>query len=878
MYEAILRSSNRPFKATPDIEFYYPATSSEEARQTAVRAVERAEGPVAIMGAAGLGKSMLSEVIANDLCAHFDIIQLHATKLCSRKALLQNILHELDQPYRDMNEGELQLAIMDQLEPSDQRAPGGLAIIVDEAHTLPSKLLEELRLLTNFTRDHQPRARLVLLAGLRLEETLSSPELDSFNQRLAARCYLTPMDRTDTQAFVESQITRAGLHPREFITQDGIQSVYAASEGVPRIANQVLDHAIVLAATSGQCPISASLIEEAWADLQQLPVPWQLLTTREQIVDSSVNSPLESSTANETQSTQQLESIQATQANTVETSNVEFGPLEDDLPTEQAEYSFQPVPTDGIDDQVEDREDEAAQTVLPETNEFDAQIEQPNFFAAFSELEEGELPLRVQQQLTADLSALQSASDETSESNTLADAVDDSSEVDLELVEEVAESPDSDSETNERELTVGDVEEGYVEENRVEAEIPFVTSHAFFDATPAEEKIIALEAEAHELDSMGVWENDPPLQDERPIAAEISLHADELDATDLDETQSHCESEDELSSGTTSQAAAASTTQDITQKSSLFGDDFDEELSLEELGNQGRDFTRPLDAAFDAIPDVDAAFSESVKGLTNPSIANDIESEKQLQAEIAAESPVNIASLVSDTANETDERAADVLPGNERGEIVVGESENIQPDEVLPSQTDGYTLQTWDTSSYITTSNISTIRVEPVSRDEQQPDPQQLDAPQLLSQHSDAASPGDEFASKAIDVTSVDVDRELELHNEIEDLVDQLNFSGTDFRDTVEQIDIEQNANRNSSQRPDDAVRQGADDQVYTMHSAVEYPKQESLFSAADEMDDDRDLLIVEEEIAVQPPAANVKPQKTTRKLPYGQLFSRLRK
>jgi len=36
----------------------------------------------------------------------------------------------------------------------------------------------------------------------------------------------------------------------------------------------LLDHALLLGYNYGQKPISASLIEEAWADLQQLPSPW----------------------------------------------------------------------------------------------------------------------------------------------------------------------------------------------------------------------------------------------------------------------------------------------------------------------------------------------------------------------------------------------------------------------------------------------------------------------------------------------------------------------------------------------------------------------------------------------------------------------------
>ncbi len=274
MYEAIFQSADRPFRATPDARFYYPFDSIEQARQTLLRVVRRAEGPALVMGASGLGKTMLAQILARDLSDLFDVIKLHATSLCSRRALLQNILFELRLPYRELTEGELRLSLLDRMERSPDCAPKGLLLIVDEAHTLPIKLLEELRLISNFARDGEPRARLVLIGGLQLEETFARPQLDSFNQRLAARCYLQPMNRQQTQAFVAHQLRCIGTEPQDLITRDALDAVYSASEGIPRIANQVMDHALVLAITSGQCPISVSLIEEAWADLQQLPAPW----------------------------------------------------------------------------------------------------------------------------------------------------------------------------------------------------------------------------------------------------------------------------------------------------------------------------------------------------------------------------------------------------------------------------------------------------------------------------------------------------------------------------------------------------------------------------------------------------------------------------
>ncbi len=58
------------------------------------------------------------------------------------------------------------------------------------------------------------------------------------------------------------------------MTGDIWQAVYHASGGIPRLINQVCDHALMLAAVARRSALDAALIEEAWADLQQLPLPW----------------------------------------------------------------------------------------------------------------------------------------------------------------------------------------------------------------------------------------------------------------------------------------------------------------------------------------------------------------------------------------------------------------------------------------------------------------------------------------------------------------------------------------------------------------------------------------------------------------------------
>lgn len=273
MYESCFRFSHRPFAPAPSAECYVPTAALEQARQTLVRTIERGEGPGIIVGPAGSGKSLLLQVVGNHFRTRFLVALLSGARLCTRRALLQNILFELKLPYRDMDEGELRLSLVDHLEP---RTGGGdgLLLLVDEAHTLPLRLLEEIRLLTNLVKGGQSRVRLVLAGNMALEERLASPKLESFHQRIVARCYLQPMGRDETIYYVQEQIRRAGASPEAIFTADALRAIHTATDGIPRLVNQLCDHALMLAALGGHKQLGPAGIEEAWADLQQLPAPW----------------------------------------------------------------------------------------------------------------------------------------------------------------------------------------------------------------------------------------------------------------------------------------------------------------------------------------------------------------------------------------------------------------------------------------------------------------------------------------------------------------------------------------------------------------------------------------------------------------------------
>lgn len=270
MYEQVFKLHIRPFTTTPYVKHYFAAQSIHKALSQCQICVERGSGPVVVVGNLGTGKSLLLNLLAEHFRDRFHVVNLSCSRLEKRHELLQSMLFNLNQPYRDMSEVELRLALIDYLKPGGE-CPDGILMLVDEAHRLSYELLDELRLITNIVYESQPRVRMVMAGGCQFEENLTNPKLESFNQRIAARCFLANLVRDETTAYVMDHIFRAGGDGQEIFSSCALDCIHETSGGCPRVINQLCDHAMLLAAGAKLVRIDRSLVREAWADIQCIP-------------------------------------------------------------------------------------------------------------------------------------------------------------------------------------------------------------------------------------------------------------------------------------------------------------------------------------------------------------------------------------------------------------------------------------------------------------------------------------------------------------------------------------------------------------------------------------------------------------------------------
>jgi len=266
-----------PFPSYPSVDRFVAVGSQQDALQRVARAVSAWEAISLVIGPPGTGKSLLGQMLAKQFSDSRVVVLLGDATIETPTAMQRYLLRRLQKACGieatcAESPEDLQLALIESIEGSSDDFPG-LLLLVDEAQTLSSEVLETIRILTNVMCEGRPRVSAVLLGGPKLDETLALPSLEALVQRVATRCYLHPFNNDETVHYIRQVISSCGSEPEEAIREEAIRSIHRACSGVPRLINQLMTAAIDVAASDDQACIDSQIVDRAWAVLQQLPSP-----------------------------------------------------------------------------------------------------------------------------------------------------------------------------------------------------------------------------------------------------------------------------------------------------------------------------------------------------------------------------------------------------------------------------------------------------------------------------------------------------------------------------------------------------------------------------------------------------------------------------
>jgi len=255
----------QPFGVTPDPRFLYLGPAHREALASLIYGTEENRGFLALIAKPGMGKTSLL----------YQYLALQGSKArtafvfqtdCDSREFLRHILMDLglDVSGKDLPamHGMFNLLLTDEM-----RAGRRFILVIDEAQNLEEKVLESVRLLSNFETPWMKLMQIVIAGQPQLADRLSQPSMAQLRQRISMVVRVAPLTPSETTAYIEHRLRGGGYDGPSLFTIGARILIAQHSRGIPRNINNICFNAMSLGCALGQKTIDRKIILEVLKDL-----------------------------------------------------------------------------------------------------------------------------------------------------------------------------------------------------------------------------------------------------------------------------------------------------------------------------------------------------------------------------------------------------------------------------------------------------------------------------------------------------------------------------------------------------------------------------------------------------------------------------------
>jgi general secretion pathway protein A len=269
MYERFFGFRERPFELAPDPRYLLLTPRHREALSNLEYGVATRKAITVLTGEAGTGKTTLVRHVLRAAAANAGtdgrFVQLANPRL-TRDEFVEYLTHGFRLPAGAASSKARFLIEFERTLHQHRAADLPVALIIDEAHSLPYDLLEEIRLLVNIESDSEKLLPVILVGQPELADRLNEHELRQLKQRVALRCHLAPLSLHETGSYIAARVSLAGGNPAQCFTREAVLEIHRRSRGIPRTINVLCDNALVTAFALERRPVDAEIVCEVAVD------------------------------------------------------------------------------------------------------------------------------------------------------------------------------------------------------------------------------------------------------------------------------------------------------------------------------------------------------------------------------------------------------------------------------------------------------------------------------------------------------------------------------------------------------------------------------------------------------------------------------------
>ena len=278
MYRTFFGLVDNPFSINPDPHYLCSTGGAEESCVKLLHGVWRRLGFLLLTGEVGTGKTTL----LNKLLDQFRIDKIASAFVFNPRLntmqFLDFALTEFGIHHNSGDKGQMLMALNHWL--LDRHRAGQTAVlIVDEAQNLSTRVLEEIRLLTNLETPTEKLLQIILAGQPELEDRLKQPELEQIRQRITIWCKTRPLSILETYQYMARRIEIAGGDIHELFTLESIANAYRFTHGIPRVINVLCEHALIASFAEHEKPVTAETVASGarQLDLEANALPFRMV-------------------------------------------------------------------------------------------------------------------------------------------------------------------------------------------------------------------------------------------------------------------------------------------------------------------------------------------------------------------------------------------------------------------------------------------------------------------------------------------------------------------------------------------------------------------------------------------------------------------------
>lgn len=259
MYETHFGLNKRPFRAFAEGSDAFVGPQAAGTMAALKKALVGSDAVVAVTGPVGVGKTTMVRRALAGLGGKTRIISIGRIQL-GHDEVLEMLLEEMGVP---MPVGTVQrfTALRRHLKEYEDQG-SHIVVVVEDATRVGADALAELEALTAADAGVSEGARAVLMGDESISEVLQSPRLARLKQRLRLRQQVSPLSSNELMGYFKHCFRLAGKEFDAIFEQGSAAMLHTLSDGIPRMANGLVESCLICAAENKQATVSVELIQQ----------------------------------------------------------------------------------------------------------------------------------------------------------------------------------------------------------------------------------------------------------------------------------------------------------------------------------------------------------------------------------------------------------------------------------------------------------------------------------------------------------------------------------------------------------------------------------------------------------------------------------------